>query len=394
LRARVLAALDRAWNGHRKPVVAAGGIAAALVIVAGVVVFAAPATSGPGGTPSIIAAATPTPSPSPSPTATATPSDTPAPTESLGPTAIPDGWVYSDLDGVAAPADHAHRLPLAIMIDDNKNARPQSGFTSASIVYQAMIDDNSDRYMMVFQEGDATDIGPVRSSRPYFVYWAAEYRALYGHFGGDAEALRKVIPAMSQYIYNEDDLTGAGACPYHRITTRRSPYNAYTNTSELIRCAAKRKYPATYQDVPVRTFVDDTPAALRPAIQTVKIPYLAETISYRYDPSIDAYLRMVNGQLQTDPANNQQVIARNIVVMFQPYAIVPSLDKLRPRVTNVGTGKAIVFEEGRAITGTWKKASNPALTLLYDSAGNQIPLVRGEIFIQSVPIGTKVSYSS
>jgi hypothetical protein len=292
---------------------------------------------------------------------------------------------------VAAPADLAHRLPLGLMIDDYKNARPQSGFSSASIVYQAMIDDSSDRYMMIFQEGTASDIGPVRSSRPYFVYWAAEYKALYGHFGGDALALQKVIPAMAGNIYNEDDLNG-GSCPYHRITTRVSPYNAYTNSAALTSCAAARGYPATYQSLPVRTFTEDTPASARPASQSVTIPYLAETIGYQYDPVTDSYRRLVNKQLQIDPANNQQVIARNIVVMFQAYSIVPSLDKLRPNVVNVGSGKAIVFKEGRAITGTWKKTSNAALTLLYDATGNVIPLVRGEIFMQSVPIGTAVTY--
>jgi hypothetical protein len=29
---------------------------------------------------------------------------------------------------------------------------------------------------------------------------------------------------------------------------------------------------------------------------------------------------------------------------------------------------------------------------LYDATGNVIPLVRGEIFMQSVPIGTAVTY--
>jgi len=68
----------------------------------------------------------------------------------------------------------ANRLPLAVMIDDNVVSRPQSGFNAASIVYQAPADGGEDRYMLVFQELDGSDIGPVRSGRPYFVNWAAE----------------------------------------------------------------------------------------------------------------------------------------------------------------------------------------------------------------------------
>jgi len=45
-----------------------------------------------------------------------------------------------------------------------------------------------------------------------------------------------------------------GGCPYHRITTRISPHNAYTNTAALIACLPKRGYPTTYQKLPTRPF--------------------------------------------------------------------------------------------------------------------------------------------
>jgi hypothetical protein len=380
------------WRRHQRWAIAAVGSLAAIVIVsAALLVSATPGRAlqagvSPSGSPSNPAVVTASVEPSPSPAQLAS-----VASPSPSPTGLPPGWAYSDLDGVPVPTEVAHRLPLAFMIDDFRDARPQSGFSSASIVYQAMVDDSSDRYMMVFQEGTASDIGPVRSTRPYFVRWAAEYKPLFGHFGGDAAALQVVIPEMAGDIYNEDG-TYLGACPYHRIDTRVAPYNAYTNTAAAIGCLAARDYPTTYQGLPTRVFVDDKPPALRPQSQSITIPYPAETVSYKYDPSTDSYLRLVDGALQIDPANKKQVVARNIVVMFQAYAIEPSLDHLRPVVSNVGSGQAIVFKEGRAITGTWKKTSNAALTTLYDSAGKVIPLVRGEIFMQSVPVGTAVSY--
>jgi hypothetical protein len=305
---------------------------------------------------------------------------------------VPSGWGYSDLDGVAAPADLAHRLPIAIMVDDNKVARPQSGMSTASIVYQAPADGGEDRYMVIFQEGTSTDIGPVRSTRPYFVYWAAEYKAIFGHFGGDAESRLEVVPAMLGTIYNMDGISGQ-PCPYHRITTRNSPHNAYTNSAVQISCAAKYGYPATYQGRPRRPFGDDTPASERPASQTIGIPYRTGPVGYEFDPASDSYKRLVDGHDQIDPANNQQVYARNIVVMFQPVTNDYSEPgHIRPVVGNVGSGNAIVFKEGQAIVGTWKKTSNTALTRFYDASGKEITLVRGELFLQSVPIGTKVTY--
>jgi hypothetical protein len=380
--------IERIWTGHRSVVVAVSAIAVVAIAAAGVLMVVKPggtaqATATLGATGSATTSAWPSGSQTTLPSPSDTPTASPAPGE----------LVYSDLDGVLAPASLAHRLPLAISIGDNAVARPQSGFSSASIVYQSYEEYGEDRYMMIFQEGTATDIGGVRSARPYYVRWAAEYKALFGHFGGDTKVLNQVIPALSGSIYNMDDLSG-GSCPYHRITTRVAPHNAYTNSAALISCLPRLGYPTTFQGVPVRPFVDDTPAADRPASQSVTVPYHTVSVGYEFDPKTDQYIRLLNGKKQIDPANNQQVFARNIVVMFQTVSndYLDSSGIQRIAIGNVGSGNAIVFKEGKAITGTWKKASDTALTRFYDNSGNEIPLVRGEIFIQSVPPGTAVTY--
>ncbi|MGD0247422.1 MAG: DUF3048 domain-containing protein [Candidatus Limnocylindrales bacterium] len=368
--------IKRILRDRRSVAIAVSVIAVVAIVATGLLIVVRPGfTAQATATPTAVPSGSPTPLPSPSPTLEGSP------------TPIPTDWVYSDLDGLLAPKDSAHRLPMAIMIDDNIVARPQSGFSSASIVYQAFADGGEDRYMLVFQEGTASDIGPVRSARPYYVYWAAEYKAAYCHFGGDAESLQHVIPTMARSIYDMDAITNH--CPYRRITTRVSPHNAYTTSSDVIAGAAAMHYPSTYQNSPVRTFKDDLPLAQRPASQAISIPYHTGQVGYTFDPATDSYLRSVDGKLQTDAANGQQVKARNIVVMFQALS---TLSDGRPFVANVGSGKATVFLEGQAIGATWKKTSNTALTRLYDSSGAEIQLVRGEIFMQSVPISTVVTY--
>jgi len=157
---RIRPAIARLWTGHRVPVIAVSVVAVVAVVGASLLLVARP-----GGT----AQATTTPSGGPSASA----SDSPTPSSSdfnLSPSTIPADWVASDLDGVLAPPDLAHRLPIAVMVSDNTVDRPQSGMSSASIVYQAPMEGGEDRYMLVFQEGTASDIGGVRSARPFFVY--------------------------------------------------------------------------------------------------------------------------------------------------------------------------------------------------------------------------------
>jgi hypothetical protein len=183
------------------------------------------------------------------------------------------------------------------------------------------------------------------------------------------------------------DGISTGQCPYHRITTRFSPQNAYTSTAALIGCLAAKHYPSTFQNLPTREFQGDLALADRPDSQVISIAYPNVKVGYRYMRATDSYLRLIDGVPEIDPANKQQVFARSIVVMYQTLGIDPNSenDKSRPLVVNVGTGKAIVFQEGVQIAATWKKASGTDLTRFYDASGREIKLVRGEIFIQSLP---------
>lgn len=399
---RLKLGMGHAWTGHRVPVIAISALVVVAIVATGVLLVVRP-----GSTAAASAAASATASPSPFASTSPTPLTSPTPTPDTSPTPLPSGWAYSDLDGLAAPVGSAHRLPMAIMVDDNAVARPQSGISSASIVYQAPADGGEDRYMFVFQEGSASDIGPVRSTRPYYVYWAAEYKALLGHFGGDAKSLDQVVPtyAANGRIFNMDDLRG-GSCPYHRVdpgtagtytaSQRESPHNAYTNSAALISCTGSLGYPATYRGMPVRTFRDDTPFAQRPSAQTVAIGYHTGTVGYKYDPITDDYLRIIDGTPETDPANSVPVYARTVVVMYQSLTNAPDSEPgyVRPDVHNVGSGDATVFMEGKAILAKWNKTSETVLTRFTDkSTGAEIPFVRGEIFLQSVPPGTSVTVS-
>ena len=380
--------IKRTWAGHRSLVIGVAAVAVVAILASSLLLVAA---TGGLSQASATPGATPTDSPSPSPTDSPVPTPTlfvpPTPTINTGPTPLPAGMAYADLDGVVTSASLAHRLPIAIMVDDQKAARPQSGFSTASIVYMAPADGDIDRYMMVFQEGAGTDIGPIRSARPYYVLWADEYKAIYGHYGGDTKSLRTVIPANMRNIYNMDAIHTTG-CPYHRITTRPAPHNAYTNVAIMIACAAKRHLPSTYQNMPTRPFKDPEAPELRPTAQSISITYPTITVGYQYSPSTDSYLRLLGGVPQVDPANKQKVFASSIVVLYQPFTSDLSGEggkhAYRPDVHNLGSGKAIVFQEGKQIAATWKKKANTSLTRLYDASGNEISLVRGEIFIQVI----------
>lgn len=378
--------LTRLRLSPRRPAALVGVAAIALaVLAAGLIGSSSP---GPERSPTVFAAASTPPAnaspipPSPSPTEAPTPSPSPA-------------LAYAPLDGMPTTAERAARMPLAVLIDDNIVTRPQSGFSAASIVYHAPADGGETRYMFVFQEQDAPDVGPVRSTRPYFIRWAAEYRSVLAHYGGDLLARQWLLTIDGSLIYDLDALRGAFRA-YHRIRTRVAPFNAYTSTASLYRLADRWGFPTEMIDgLGARVFQDDAPEAERPESASVSVPYRTGRIDYTYDRAANTYLRSVAGRPQFDAATGERVEARNVIVLWVRLTIDSTTEPHhnRPVFHVVGDGKAVVLRDGVAISGRWVKKSDGDLTWIVDDAGEQIPLVRGPIYVQVVPIGTDVDWS-
>ena len=166
--------------------------------------------------------------PSPSPMAGTSPSANPGPSPSPGPT-----LVAAPLDGLLVSPAAAARHPIACMIDDLSAARPQSGFSSASVVWHAPAEGGIPRYMMIFQENTPGLVGPVRSSRYYYIAWASEWRSVYVHAGGSPQALATLrAKGHGQYVYNVDDFRFEGVYLW-RLRTRSAPHNVYTDGPNL-----------------------------------------------------------------------------------------------------------------------------------------------------------------
>ena len=283
---------------NRKAMVGGVGVVAlaALVIGVGTNVLSA---SAPSASPLAQASAVPTP------TATLSPTDTPLPTVTASPTPLPTATplptpvlVPAPLTGRLVTPAVAAQHPIAVMIDDLAAARPQSGLSSASVVWQAPAEGGIPRYMAIFQETLPKSIGPVRSSRYYYIAWAAEWRAVYAHSGGSpgAKATLKA-KGNGQYVYNVDEFRYSGT--FFRIKTRRGPHNLYTTGAKL-RATGKHTGAKDQAYKPVWTFGPDAPLEARPYGGTITVTYPYNTIRYAYDRTTNTYLRIRDRREEAD----------------------------------------------------------------------------------------------
>jgi hypothetical protein len=373
------------------------GRAVGLVLV-GVVAAAALAAVSLAGPGAFNSAPDRSPTPSPAGAAVAGPAAsaaapggaTPLPPASVAPSPTPV-LVPAPLTGrLVAPA-LAARHPIAVMVDDQADARPQSGFNQASVVWQAPAEGGIPRYMLIFAEGDPPAVGPVRSSRQYFITWAAEWHALYVHVGGSPQALATLATSgQGQLVFDADEFRWGGTYLW-RITQRFAPHNVYTDGKHLRELAA-RVGATTPPAGPAWTFGPGVPLADRPAGASLEVTYPANQIAYRYDRASNTYRRFVEGEPQIDAGDGRQVAPSNVVVMTMVFGPLNDghPNKKRLEAQNIGTGPAWIATNGVTVQGTWRKASIDAPTRFYDADGQEVVFTVGQTFIQVVPPGTPV----
>lgn len=254
------------------------------------------------------------------------------------------------LDGVPTDPAAARLRPWAVMIDNHVAARPQAALEHAAVVYEAVAEGGVTRLLAVFDPTvKAPRIGPVRSARPYFAAWAAEYGALYVHSGGSPEALESLA---RMDIINVEEISTAGGY-FWRDQQRVAPHNLYTSADRLRQFSADRGV-GTVAEFMAWPRKDDAPFADRPdSGRAIKIKFStpAFAVTYRYQRESNRYARW-QGTAPHRTADGVELAASTVVVQHVNAVVTDSVGR-----REVGTqrgGSAEVYTDGVARPGRWQ----------------------------------------
>ena len=119
-------------------------------------------------------------------------------------------------------------------------------------MYECPVEGSLTRLMGIIDNYENLEkIGPVRSCRDYFVYWALEWDSIYCHFGGPTLYVNTIL--SQDYVNNLDGLkfdggTNKNASVFYRVTDRKAPHNAYLNGAGIDRGIEKMNYTKTYTE--------------------------------------------------------------------------------------------------------------------------------------------------
>lgn len=303
--------------------------------------------------------------------------------------------------------------PVGVMIENEIDARPQSGISFADITYEAVAEGGITRTLNIFYCQDAGIIGPVRSARTYFVNYVSEYgpNPLYAHVGGaNTPGPADAIGQISDYGwtgYNDLDQFGAGYPTYYRDESRQghpvaTEHTMYSTTTALWSLSKQRGLTNVNKqgdswdaDFVTYTFKNDSPANVLKATD-ITIPFWGDEeyqVEWKYDKATDSYLRLNGGKPHIDRDTNKQLTAKDIIVLYETQTSANDgyENNLHNLYGTIGSGDAAFFLDGKEIDGTWKKASRTARTLLYDASGNEMQFNRGHMWFEIVPIGQDVT---
>ena len=312
-------------------------------------------------------------------------------------TPSPTPLIYSHLNGSAVAKGLENQRPLAVMIENHPDARPQSGLDQAAVVYEAVAEGGITRFMALFDDpSQAVRVGPIRSSRPYYIHFAAEYGASYAHVGGSADAMS--LLASGQSGVNNIDGLSLGAPLFTRDLSRRVAieHTEYSTTDRLWAYISNQHFSST-SDYPSLSFTEDALATVRPATQTVSVSVSAPDFAVRwnYDSASNSYKRTMAGLPHVDVNTNNQISAKTVIlqtVSSSPYTenYAGGISKTVNDVTVTGTGPVVVLQNGQATKGSWKY--DGTRTRYYDNSGKELSLVRGKLWIELTYADSVVSF--
>lgn len=312
--------------------------------------------------------------------------------------------------------------PIAVMIDNHNKAWPQANLEKAYIVYEIVVEGGETRLMALFKGQDLEKIGPVRSSRHYFLDYALENDAIYVHHGWSPQAESDISKLKVKNING----IAESSKDFSRVKDKSAPHNMFTSSASILKIAERKGYELASSKKSVLNYIAEefnledkykvevienietedvttiseteptevieTPKTIAKSAINVTIPHSKlQTVKYEYNEETKRYTRYARNKLQTDYITGEPVTTKNIIItMCDNYTLTDSENKGRQGLKNIGTFDGYYITNGKAIQIKCTKTDRDEQTVYKDLDGNEIVVNDGNTFINICPTSAKL----
>lgn len=313
------------------------------------------------------------------------------------------------LTGLELSESAVGKRPVAIMVENSPEARPQWGLSTPDIVLEGLVEGGITRMMWIY--ADVTKIpkiGPVRSARHDYVEIAYGMNAVFTHWGGSNPAY-SLLNSLANQGYKDVDGKVIG-------TNGNESQKGYyffkdpTHSSATEHCGyTTGSYIAAAMD---KLGIDATQTKSNWAPFTVilkgdRIPFSGETAgtcseitvtfssdykhTFKYDSETGLYKNFMNKSPMLDGNTKEQMAVKNVIVMYinvDGYKTSNSYDQ-KLREWDLSGGEALYITNGYGEKITWKKGDMSSPLKFYGQDGKELTVNQGQTWIGVIPTANK-----
>ncbi|WP_160670385.1 DUF3048 domain-containing protein [Clostridium sp. C8-1-8] len=265
--------------------------------------------------------------------------------------------------------DEKNNTPFMAIIENSKDARPQSGLSEADIVFETMAEGGIPRFIALFHKNSPKQIGPIRSVRPYFISIAKEFNVPFAHCGGSEEALSIIKNTPS--VNNINEISNGEY--FYRDNSRKAPHNLYTTASQIRKYIDSKKIKT---DLKCSFNFDNKFWERGNMDKATKIDLsINKSYSTTYKYVNGKYEKYMDGVKVVDKNNNLPVTFSNVVI--QNTDIKLQSDNTHLDINLIGKGTGFVFSSGKVTKVNWQRNSENEQTELFTEDGNKVCFSKG-----------------
>lgn len=278
---------------------------------------------------------------------------------------------FSPYTGEKITKDIYDKVPFMVIVENSKDARPQSGLVDADIVYETMAEGGIPRFIALYHKNDSKKIGPVRSARPYFLDIAIENNLPFAHCGYSEEAQKRIqkenLPSLNEFIYSK---------AYWRDKSRKYEHSLYTSSDKLREIIKEKNIivnPKTFLKFSEDYWANNNLSNANSVVLKLNRYY---NTSYIYKDGL--YYKYMSDIQCLNKDDNKPLVTNNIIV--QVTDIILQKDGLHIDVRLTGEGECYILSSGKFIKCKWYKKGPTSNTIFLDEQNNEIPLSPGKTF--------------